>query len=420
MLKEIIKNPLNFFYKGIFLPLLGWIFIIPFMYIVPRKKNRIVFWGRDKGEFTDNVKYLFLRIINMNDFEPYFLTESHEVVEDLRKNRLPVLFYPSIKTVLKLIRTGIIITDSDIWVNNYRYHLLFTSYKVQLWHGVGLKKIGLDNFYVQKTMNYKIMQLYHFLKGRFVTYDLLISTSEMFSKKGYPGGLNKKKIINSGYPRNDVFFDDSDEKVFIGTDRMSLERIVKSKKNGFKTIIYLPTFRDSKKDAVTAKVIDLVKLDEFCVTNKILFIFKFHSWGILKDPVLKEQINNSKNVIFYDNSKDIYPALPNLDIMISDYSSVYMDFLLLNKPILFFTYDLLEYEKNEREFYYDYETLTPGAKCCTQEELLNEILRIINDGEDIYKEQREELCKKTFEDCDGKSSDRIVGFLKNRIDKGEK
>ncbi len=420
MLNGLIKNPLNFFYKGIFLPLLGWIFIVPLTYIIPRKKNRIIFWGRDKGEFTDNVKYLFLHIINNNKddyFDPIFLTENPRVLKNLKENKLPVLFYPKIKAVFMLIRTGIIITDSDIWVNNYRYHLLFTSYKVQLWHGVGLKKIGLDNFRVQKTMSYKIMQLYHFLKGRFVEYDLLISTSEMFSKRGYPSGLNKKKILNSGYPRNDVFFNDSSKKIFIGTDKASIDKIEEYKGNGYKVVIYLPTFRDSKKDAVTAKVLDLVKIDEFCVKNKILFIFKFHSWGILQDPILKEQIDNAENVIVYDNSKDIYPALKNIDIMISDYSSVYMDFLLLNKPILFFTYDIDEYEKNEREFYYDYEALTPGVKCSTQEELLNEILNIIKDGDDIYRDQREVLCKKTFDNCDGKSSERIVKYLKNRMNK---
>jgi CDP-glycerol glycerophosphotransferase len=417
MLRGMIHEPVMFLFKGIFMPFLGWLFIIPLTFIIPKKKNRIIFWGRDKGEFTDNVKYLFLHILSKhrNDFEAYFLTENSKVFDDLRYNKLPVLLYPGFKTAFKLLRSGIIVTDSDIWINNFRYHLLFRSYKVQLWHGVGLKKIGLDNSRVQRTMNHWIMRLYYFLKGRFVEYDLLISTSEMFTLRGYTTGLRKKQVINSGYPRNDVFFDCADCKIYLGTDRDAVLKIREFKENGYRIIVYLPTFRDSKKDAVTSRVLDVSAIDEFCKSNKILFIFKFHSWGILKDPILKKQLEQADNVMVYDNSGDIYPVLKEVDIMVSDYSSVYMDYLLLNKPIIFFTYDLEEYERLEREFYYEYDQLTPGEKCKNQKELLFEISEILNSAKDDFKKERVELSKKTFKYNDGRSSERIADYLREVV-----
>lgn len=419
MAKKLIRNPLNFFWNGLFLPLLGWLFVVPLALIVPRRKKRMVLWGRDRGEFSDNVKYLYLHLFlaSPQDFEFYFLTENESVSEQLSQKRMPVLLYPSLHSIWMLLRSSVVVTDSDVWINKFRYHLLFPAFKVQLWHGVGLKTIGLDNPQIKELLRHPIMRIYYGLKGKLVRYDLLITTGDGFTERGYVTGMNKKRIEPAGYPRNDVFFTDFKGYERIGVDEAACTRIEAFKREGGKVAAYLPTFRDSGKDAVSNKILDIGVLDGFCREHRLLMIFKFHSWGMIRDPETKEAISRAQNVIIYDNSRDIYPVLPQVDVMISDYSSVYMDFLLLDRPILFFAYDLEEYMKNERDFYFSYDELTPGMKCADQNELLQGLKRCIS-GDDGFSPQRGILARKAFNDHDGRASVRILKCIEDGAEKG--
>ncbi len=414
-LKEKIKNPLNFFYKGFFLTILAWIFIVPLAFVIPKKKNLVIFWGRDGGKFTDNVKYLYLYAQKDKDIDSMFLTNHEEVYESLNTRKYPVLLCGKLFSFFMMLRASVVIADSIDWINDVRFHFFYGAKKVQLWHGVGLKAVELESRHEKELLKYKTFKAFYFLKGRFPLYDVVVSTSEYFSKKGYVNGLKHKKIEILGYSRNDVFFMDNEklnDDYLLGSDRKTLKKVQEYKKQNKNIVIYVPTFRDSGKDSVGASVLNIEKLDKFCEKNDIIFIFKTHSWGMLKDEMIKTHIQNATNVMFYDNSKDVYPLLSYVDVMISDYSSIYMDFLLLNKPILFFSYDLKEYESKERGFYFDYDALTPGRKCNTQEELQKALEKILLHQQDDFKDERKSLRQLTFQDCDGGSSLRVWNCVK--------
>jgi CDP-glycerol glycerophosphotransferase len=285
---------------------------------------------------------------------------------------------------------------------------------VQIWHGVGLKKIGFNSKRNIHALKHPLIKLYYWAKGKFHTYDLVISTSEFFTENGYVTGLRRKNVLEAGYPRNDVFFSNPGNSFTrsMGIDEKAYLRIKTFKEKGYKTVIYAPTYRDAGADAVTEKKIDLSKLDEFLKERKLIFVFKFHSWGMIKDPVIREQLNVSKNIIVYDNSKDIYPLLNMFDLMVSDYSSIYMDYLLVNRPVLFFPYDYDRFVELDREFYCDYEFLTPGPKCMTQEELHAEIADHLVVGTDGFAEKRDKLLDLTFTQKDGKASQRLLDYIK--------
>jgi CDP-glycerol glycerophosphotransferase len=421
MLNGLIRHPLNFFWNGLLLPLLGWIFIVPFTLLIPRKKQCVIFWGRDRGYFTDNVKYLYLHLwhFERGQVDLYFLTESKAVYDQLKDRNMPVLFFPRFKTFWYLLRAGVIVADSDVWINHFRFHLLFTAYKIQLWHGVGLKTIGLDNPQIKQMLQHAIMRAYFHLKGKLVRYDLLITTGDAFVDRGYVTGLRKKRTEPTGYPRNDVFFGDFKGDEQIGVEAPVFDRVGHFRRDGGRIAVYLPTFRDSGKDAVTNKTLDIASLDRFCQDHHLLMVFKFHSWGMIRDGETKEAIDRAQNIVIYNNADDIYPLLPLVDIMISDYSSVYMDFLLLDRPILFLTYDLDEYLKQERDFYFPYDELTPGRKCRDQVELHAGLERCLT-GDDGYRTQRQALCRKTFKYADGKASQRVWQLIKLRNQRKEK
>ena len=112
----------------------------------------------------------------------------------------------------------------------------------------------------------------------------------------------------------------------------------------------------------------------------------------------------------YDS--DLYAVLKYMDAMISDYSSVYFDFLLLDRPIIYYVPDLEEYQEKCRGFYEPYENLTAGIKTRTEEELIDAMQDVIN-GIDNYKEDRKRLRDQTFKYQDGKNCERVVEWIKS-------
>ena len=96
------------------------------------------------------------------------------------------------------------------------------------------------------------------------------------------------------------------------------------------------------------------------------------------------------------------------DVLITDYSSIMIEYPILNKPTVFFTYDLDEYLANERGFYYDFKTIVPGPIVYTSDELIDVI-----ENNKFDKSKISEFVKTQFDEIDGHSSERIVNFLLN-------
>ena len=122
----------------------------------------------------------------------------------------------------------------------------------------------------------------------------------------------------------------------------------------------------------------------------------------------QDDIESSEN---YVDCSD-YPSEQELmmisDILITDYSSIMIEFAILDKPILFFVHDLDNYLNTERGFYYDFEKTVPGKIVYSSDELINAI-----ESNDFDKYKMSDFLKTQFDAIDGKSSERVVDFLLN-------
>lgn len=415
--QEFIRNPIRFFFKGILYPLLGWIFIVPFSLVIPRKKNRVLFIGRSGGGFLDNIKYLFLHLEEMGKQDAHwkdkldysYLTEDGDLFNRFKKENLRVLHYPGIKAAWFMMRTGLLIVDNVDWIQRNKYHFLRNAKKIQLWHGVFLKKIELDNTQIINSMNSGLMKMYYTLKGRFPHYDMLLSPSPFFTGNVFTNAIPARRIYESNYPRTDCLTGEENDLYFIGTDRDAVERVENFRRKGYKIVLYAPTFRDTGGDAISGEYLDINRLSDFGGKNRIVFVLKFHRWGTSDNPL--RNISSLENIIFHSHSTDVYPLLPGIDLLITDYSSIYLDYLLLSRPVVFFPYDREKYVSRDRELYFDYESMTPGPKCYNQEELEKEMNRFLKEGIDNYGKERDKIRDLTFKYKDGKSSERIWDFI---------
>ncbi len=172
----------------------------------------------------------------------------------------------------------------------------------------------------------------------------------------------------------------------------------------------MPTWRDDDSNFIENSNIDFALLNEVLNSNNYLLLLKFHH-----HTKLDINIDNLSNIILIDNNLDIYPILPFTDYLITDYSSIYFEYLLLNKEILFFCFDLDNYLERNRKMYFDYELYTPGRKFYNFTELIEALKnkRIIENLN--YSKQRQEMLNKFWTKDTATASKEIASFTKHNL-----
>lgn len=387
--------------------IIGWGLLVPLSYLIP-KDNSILCITRFSNNFDGNLKYLFLYFTEKKKDFPYvyFLTSDLGVEKDLKVKNLPLLLYPKLSTLFRLLRAGTIIVDGNEWIRRFKYYFLFNARKIQLWHGNGMKTVGLLKPYIMR-LNF-IARFVLDILGNHPSYELLILNST-FQKSTRARAFKYRELMINGQPRNDIFFRDNIDPFPAGIDDEAYRKCLKYKSEGYRLAVYCPTYRDPTDAFLSLKdAFDLERLNRLAVENKIIFIFKYHAktW-----PQHTYDITGASNIMEYKKTRDIYPLLGRCDLMITDYSSIFVDYLLIDKPVVFFPFDYEHYVNVERALQFNYEEVTPGKKCFTYDELEDELKKIIVDGVDDYKESRKEILYKFFDVVDGKSCDRILDYI---------
>ena len=145
----------------------------------------------------------------------------------------------------------------------------------------------------------------------------------------------------------------------------------------------MPTWRDNGRNFIETAGFDLSILNNILIKNNELFIFKLHSKTIIN----LEKIKNYSNIIVLNNSYDIYPILPFTDMLITDYSSIYTDYLLLKKDIVIFDFDKEEYMSKDRDLLLDFDKYTPGTRAHN----FSELCSIISNHTDCHISNYDEV-----------------------------
>lgn len=396
-------------FKTLRILIIGWGVIIPLSYLFPLKKNLVLFIGKNEGLFFDNVKYIYLYLhgLKQNGIEYYFFTEKKTVYNMLKQHNLPVLLHPSLRSIHALICANVVISCSTPWRKKYKYHLSIRAKKIQLWHGIPLKKIGVLATAAAKSRGFLPGRFNNAIRGKNCTYDLFVSTSEYFTASIFSKTERAKSFIDSGYPRNDIFFKEQlDNLDLLGADIESLQKIDEFRKNGFRSVLYAPTWDDPMGNAIKSGFLKLGNLSDFAQQHKSLFVFKFHP-----SVHCVEEFGLFDNIIYYDNTKDIQPLLKATDILVTDYSSVYIDYLLLDRPIIFFAYNYEKYMESQGGLLFDYKKTMPGPICYSQDQLQEAIANFALGRTDGFADKRAEMEKLAFKYEDGRASERIWSFI---------
>lgn len=237
---------------------------------------------------------------------------------------------------------------------------------VNLWHGVMWKRIGFDSFPSNLLSTIYINSI---KKPKQFSY--YCSPSEVYKNifsRAFRTTL--ENAIDVGLPRNELFFDSrkimsAKEKLLVRMREMGLDL-----PDDIKIIAYMPTFRDGNKRSFSFTDINNEDLERTLAEHNCFIIQKAHEVNVNRG--VGYGIEANKRVINIDNIPP-QELLASSDILVTDYSSCFFDYLLLDRPIIQFIYDYDYYRNSDRGLYYEYERVDCGAIVKDTDSLINAI-----------------------------------------------
>ncbi len=359
----------------------------------------IVLGGSGGKAFIGNTKYLYFFLKEHTDYKLVYFVQSQELQKQLNKLGVKTVKAYSLEAI-KILRKArfIFVTHgvTDVLPISFSPRTVF----IQTWHGQDIKLLNVN---INKSIRYTIWPKLLGLKLRNDdVYDILITPSGALRPKKILADAMKvplKKIVTTGYPRNDIFFS---KDLNLKEKLRSLYNIPVDVQH---IILYAPTFREDYKFSFPLSNDELMDLDRLCQETHSLFLIKGHineKW---------EGFKNFENIKIVKKDSDTQELLAITDVLISDYSSIYIDFMLLNRPILLFVYDYDKYLKTRGIYYSHLDEIAPGPLIYSGKELI-EAIKNIKEIETKYELKYKQLNDYFNKYKDGNSSERLLRYLK--------
>ena len=222
-------------------------------------------------------------------------------------------------------------------------------------------------------------------------------------------GCRQNKLLDLGYSRNDIL--------------VNQKKVKLQDKN--KTIIWMPTFRKCYNPDISENYIQnetglplvetdklMNELDQFLISKNVKILLKAHHLSVAL-PVFQKHFQNVEVItddILLQNGKQLYELVAETDALITDYSSIAYDYLLLDRPIAYILSDYEEYEQSRGFSFPNPKEYMPGAHIYKFAELLS-FIESLTKNEDEFAEARAKIRNIVLSYTDGKSSERILNYL---------
>ncbi len=269
----------------------------------------------------------------------------------------------------------------------------------QLWHAPGVfKRFGYD---LVDDDSQKLMKKF----GKRINY-LFVSSKNIVDTFSHNFAMDKSKTFPLGIPRVD-FYDKcpSDFKDRLKEDFEEKYPFIRGKK----IVLYAPTFRENPKYNSVFDYFNIEKFNQELGDDYALFVKLHPNYKKFMDENHKidlDDLNGRYSFVDCSSYKNEQELFLLSDVLITDYSSVMVEYTILNKPIVLFAYDLDNYLQNERGFYFDYKEKVPGNIALD----FDEVIRILKE-EDFDFDRLSDFAHYQFDYFDGNSSKRILDFV---------
>lgn len=387
--------------------------------------RKITYWKHSDGQFirhTVELSHSFeydrdnLVVLNFESTSYSNIYAIMELIKDRKVDVGELRFEPlnmdlsSFEHKYQLKAARYIVTECS-----WREHWKTDAEIIQLWHGFPLKGMGnmqvQSEEYVANKINW--WKSFDIVASYGINYQVLMSACY---------AISKSKYIDCGMPRNDLLFQRNSD--------ISFESIFPATKDK-KIVLYMPTFRQIEAENTVGvngtldgyiynwDGFSFEEFDRFCGENDLFFIFKLHP----KEAALIDCTGNDyQNIGFLNeqmlNGKSVYEYFYLTDALMTDYSSTYFDYLLLDKPVIFAEKDIEEYIINRGVVLDPLDFWRPGDKVSDYEQFTKALKKVAN-AQDDYATQRKELLPFIYKYADGNATQRLLDYLNERKTNGK-
>lgn len=374
---------------------------------IPVREHHIFYEAFSGLGVLDNPRAIFLQLLKDPAFEDMIHIWSISDMDMAKDNIKEFEDLPNVRFVKRESEDYYrYLASSKYLVSNSAFGYFFVKRPEQTyintWHGVPTKYMGYEHT-VERVEN---------ARGparNFLGADYLISANkfmtEVMYKRAYKlDGLYEGTTLEIGYPRSDLLINADIKKV-----KQKLEDIgIKTDK---KIILYAPTWKGNLYNQLEYDVEEfkntVKKFSENIDQSKYRIYLRVHYFLykiLAEDSELKD--------ILIPFTIDTNELLSVVDILISDYSSIFFDFLITGRPIVFYVPDLKEYESG-RGLYVPVNTL-PGIVSSDLDEVASSLDAICKNRKeycDFYKPQLDEMNRWCTYNDDGLSTQRLINII---------
>ena len=363
------------------------------------KDKRIALFFMTEKYYYDNSKYLFEHMRQKDDFRSILFTANKSLYAVLQeKFPCEVVYAWSFKGLFLFLRTRNVIISYGISAAPFSPYYLHEKYKhvIYLGHGIPMKKMGLQTKAWQKYGKRYQLQKYSYMAA-------CSPLEQVLHGAGFNIDINYVWV--SGLPRNDYLLSANNDKALTAKYPYLNQKV----------ILYAPTWREETQSAefFPFQDFDSDQLDAFLEKEQAYILLRGHKEDIKRDDALSRfDVSKMKRVIKADQDlfPDVYELLPYVDVLVSDYSSIWIDYLLLDRPIIFVPYDLEDYKKTKGLFL-EFEKNTPGFKSNSYKEFEYQIETYLNKPQE-HADWRKDIRDMYHAYQDGNSSERVYQLIK--------
>lgn len=401
-MKQITPQKIKSFLRRKFLLAINQIFNIIDV-IVPKTKNIWIFpvYFLGDGDFSDNILAFFEAIKNEQSVKKVILYRK-KLIKRLGGKKVTLISICSFKSIWYLLRAKVLVVQHSLTYElmGGRFRPTFPRRRIiiNLWHGIVVKnlshpKVGIMNKSLERELKY------HYI----------ITSSEkdklIMQKVFYP--IKKENFLLTGLPRND----------FLKTDGNNLPKILKDElvsirelRGSRKLIIYTPTYKESRAGGYYYQFDnnEIDRLKSYLSENNYILGVRFHLYNS-PNQFLEKIIDG--NLIVDVSAKmisNMSVLIREADIIITDYSSIYIDAMYIQKKLISFAYDYDHYMKKQHGLFYDFNTVFPGEICHTFDDLMKALIKYKNPLSDKEIEKYKKMKKIFFKYNDANNTKRVV------------
>lgn len=343
---------------------------------------------------------------NCPDYKVAWLSNSGQTVQHLKKHGYDAHLRWSARGIWTALRAGVFVSCNSFYDVNFV--LSSNTFRLNLWHGVGLKSLdshpqaAVGDMTSSQTIFRRVERLFENPRP-----DVFVTTSDLMQAHfSRAFGLPVTSCPQLGYPRLDCAVDND---LVRGAEKLDLAKGFQfNPERADEIYLYAPTYRDSVRPFFSDAIPDAPRLAGILSERNALLYIKPH-------PGTSDPVPDSDCIRRWPEDVDVHPYLGALTGLITDYSSVLYDYLYLgNGASILYTFDFDQYRETDRSLRYDHRENTVGLRITT----FDALCEALHDGSAAEPPPRPEvdtILERFWGGSSVPASPAIVAYVMNRI-----